>query len=527
MMSRDSVRVLFIGVGIGALFSIPRSILGGTAVFYFLDGFREGLGAERPVVLERPEVERPEAERPEFVERPEVTERAEVVEEPEFVERPEAIERPSTEAPPRPARKKGLSLPRPWSRGRGPFLDQPAPTFQTTTLGGDPWRLADHRGRVVVLDFWASWCQPCIKQLPELREIHGRYRDRSDFLMIGVSLDRDRWSLENCMEKHGVEWPQLFEEGKDWGNSVAKLYEVRAIPHVVVIDREGIVRAYPRGARLGAELARLLDSEAPALASESSEGRFTVPVPRAERPLPAPAVRALTGTMRHRGTPMSRWTLQEPNFWLRIGSSYRNTHGVELDYDEATGAFEIRKIPSAATLEFVFAENGNWGSMPGEPGDYRATVDYDLAESQDADVHFERVLRLLEPWDNADNSRHSADTWLTVSSPLDFEWEPVDGAVEYRLYVLLARDAAHSEDYGHVKDVVDQRLSETSLTVTLPPSEPFEHYEFSMFAYDDSGERIAYYMSTYSNRYDYTSTFKVATPLLSGSIGSPGASARP
>ncbi len=247
-MSQDSLKVFFIGVVCGALFAIPLSIFGGAAVFVFLDGIRSD--------LEAPAVASPVPPRASSFGR-------------ETEERPRSVERPAG-----PSRKDPLSDRRPQrrypDRGRGRFLDQPAPTFVATTLGGDPWRLADHRGKVVVLDFWASWCKPCIQQIPELREIDRRFRRRSDFAMVGISLDRQRRDLEECIARHRVEWPQLFEEGRAWNNSVAELYGVRAIPHVVVIDRQGIVRAFPRGADLEAHLVRLLDSETAEVASSGT-----------------------------------------------------------------------------------------------------------------------------------------------------------------------------------------------------------------------------------------------------------------
>lgn len=140
------------------------------------------------------------------------------------------------------------------------YLDQPAPLFTTTTVDGKSWSLEEQRGKVVLIDFWASWCGPCVGSLPHLRDVHRQYSGRDDFVMVGVSLDEDRGDLLRCVEENGVGWEQLFEVGTGWKNSVAQLYEVEAIPHVLIIDREGVVRAFdPWESELDRKLKKLFE----------------------------------------------------------------------------------------------------------------------------------------------------------------------------------------------------------------------------------------------------------------------------
>lgn len=146
------------------------------------------------------------------------------------------------------------------SRLEGKYLDQPAPLFTTTTVDGSSWSLEDQRGKVVLIDFWASWCGPCVASLPHLRDVHRQYAGQEDFVMVGVSLDDDRDDLLRCVEEKSVGWEQLFEEGAGWENQVAQLYEVRAIPHVLIVDRDGVVRAFdPSGSEIDRALKKLFE----------------------------------------------------------------------------------------------------------------------------------------------------------------------------------------------------------------------------------------------------------------------------
>jgi thiol-disulfide isomerase/thioredoxin len=132
-----------------------------------------------------------------------------------------------------------------WQKARNhkaKFLNKPAPAFETTTVDGLPWRLGDAAGKVVLIDFWATWCPDCVVTIPAMKKIHEQYGGRDDFLMVGVSLDGDADPLRKMTGKKGMTWLQLFEEGKKWENSVADRYEIHWIPSVWVIDKDGITR---------------------------------------------------------------------------------------------------------------------------------------------------------------------------------------------------------------------------------------------------------------------------------------------
>jgi peroxiredoxin len=135
---------------------------------------------------------------------------------------------------------------------------KPAPDFEMQRPGGETVKLSDFEGRVVLIDFWASWCGPCVRALPELMEIKKGFADR-EFQVVGVSLDRSREDFEAFVKRHGMDFPQNFD-GKQWNSEVARLYGVRSIPRTVLLDREGrIAHVNARGRALQAAIERLLD----------------------------------------------------------------------------------------------------------------------------------------------------------------------------------------------------------------------------------------------------------------------------
>ena len=121
------------------------------------------------------------------------------------------------------------------------FMGKKAPDVTAQTLDGTEWRLQEQHGKVVLIDFWATWCGPCVSTIPKMKQIYEKYKAREDFVMVGVSLDHDKDKLVQFCEKQEMSWPQLFEPEQGWENSVAKAFEVRGIPSVWIIDKEGNV----------------------------------------------------------------------------------------------------------------------------------------------------------------------------------------------------------------------------------------------------------------------------------------------
>jgi thiol-disulfide isomerase/thioredoxin/Flp pilus assembly protein TadD len=118
-----------------------------------------------------------------------------------------------------------------------------APDFSFTSLQGDYITLEDLKGKVVVLDFWGTWCPPCVESVPELRNLHKRYSKEASFVLIGISSDREEEVWKEFTGKNKMVWPQYRDENRKIQNA----FNIRAYPTYIVIDHEGIVRYQSSG----------------------------------------------------------------------------------------------------------------------------------------------------------------------------------------------------------------------------------------------------------------------------------------
>ena len=129
--------------------------------------------------------------------------------------------------------------------------------FNMKDLDGNDLSLEQYRGKVVLLDFWAVWCGPCIAEMPNVKQVYEKYKDEN-FQIIGISLDESQDTLVGYLEKEGITWPQFFD-GNGWRNQVAGMYGINAIPHTYLIDGEGVIRkANVRGGALEPAVAELV-----------------------------------------------------------------------------------------------------------------------------------------------------------------------------------------------------------------------------------------------------------------------------
>ena len=124
----------------------------------------------------------------------------------------------------------------------------PAPDFSLHAMSGPNMRLQDQRGRVVMVNFWATWCAPCRQEMPQLNRLYQKYRS-SGFVLLGVNVDDDPSKAAEVATKLGVTFPVLLDADK----RVSKLYDLNTMPSTVVIDRDGKMRFLHRGYRAGTE----------------------------------------------------------------------------------------------------------------------------------------------------------------------------------------------------------------------------------------------------------------------------------
>lgn len=119
-----------------------------------------------------------------------------------------------------------------------------APELDARTLDGERLRMRDLRGKVVIVDFWASWCEPCKEEMPVLDRLYDRYHDQG-LVVVGVSVDRTERNARAFLRRNRVSFPIIH----DGDHAIAGRYSPPRMPSSYIIDRRGVIRHVHEGFR--------------------------------------------------------------------------------------------------------------------------------------------------------------------------------------------------------------------------------------------------------------------------------------
>ncbi|WP_312285665.1 TlpA family protein disulfide reductase [Chryseobacterium gleum] len=122
-------------------------------------------------------------------------------------------------------------------------IGKKAPEITMTKADGTAFSLSTLKGKIVLIDFWATWCAPCVEEQPELKALYDTYSDKvknNQFEILGISLDRNKESWQKAIDRFGINWIQISDL-KFWKSPVAKLYEVDELPFNIIIDGQGTI----------------------------------------------------------------------------------------------------------------------------------------------------------------------------------------------------------------------------------------------------------------------------------------------
>jgi cytochrome c biogenesis protein CcmG, thiol:disulfide interchange protein DsbE len=137
-----------------------------------------------------------------------------------------------------------------------PLSGAPAPDFKLTARGGQPASISAYAGQVVLLDFWATWCEPCRLSFPEYQALLARYGD--GLVVLGISEDDEDHGIDSFVAEAGTRFPVAWDGDK----AVAQRYQINSMPTLFIIDRSGLIRFVHSGFRPGdqSQISAAIDS---------------------------------------------------------------------------------------------------------------------------------------------------------------------------------------------------------------------------------------------------------------------------
>ena len=125
-----------------------------------------------------------------------------------------------------------------------------------TAVDGRNVDLAAMKGKVVLLDFWATWCGPCVAEIPNVVSTYNKLHDKG-FEIVGISLDEDKAALEKFVKEKNMAWAQHFD-GNGWKNAIAQKYGINSIPEMWLVDKKGNLRDMTARDGLAGKVEKLL-----------------------------------------------------------------------------------------------------------------------------------------------------------------------------------------------------------------------------------------------------------------------------
>jgi len=129
--------------------------------------------------------------------------------------------------------------------------------FNVTSTDGKTLTPAAYKGKVLLIDFWATWCGPCVAEMPNVKDVYSKFHPQG-FEIVGISLDQSRDRLDQYVKANQIAWPIYFD-GKWWNNDVAVRYGIKSIPTTILVDKAGKIRYKSlRGKQLESAVQQLL-----------------------------------------------------------------------------------------------------------------------------------------------------------------------------------------------------------------------------------------------------------------------------